>query len=317
MRKTMEAIDEHLDAASAYVPVIEEAVACSSTLDEVSTTPENIPAIEETIRDVDPDVLVMNSHYRLEEWSVTDEYPVVHVRHGASVGRGEETTTTEAFDGTVDLALAPGEQWANHYRTAFDGGVGVSVVGIPEADDLVGIDPPGDRRALYAPTNHNYGGGSYVRTAEHVLDIFAGSDWELLFRPHPMDRIEEPGKSVTETCRDRIANLPNVTFDTNDTPRESVLSADLLLSDYSGIVTEWLHTGRPLVQLTDIVADRDLPDLGYATDDLSLDLLDELYEHGYPMTVENRVRATRSDLGIPMDGRAGERAAREVIACAQ
>jgi len=156
----------------------------------------------------------------------------------------------------VDVALAPGAFWADHYREQFPDGVQTPVVGVPEADALVDADAPRQRRVLYAPTNHNYGGGSYVNTADHVLDVFADSDYELRFRPHPMDRIEEPGESVTERCRQRIADLPNVTFDDEATPRESLLWADLPVSDYSGIVTEWLHTGRPLVQLTDIAADR-------------------------------------------------------------
>jgi hypothetical protein len=122
---------------------------------------------------------------------------------------------------------------------------------------------------------------------------------------------------MTERCRERIADLPNVVFDEADTPRESMRDADLLLSDYSGIIAEWLHTGRPLIQLTDTVSERPVPRLGYATDRLTLDAVETVSEDGYPPTVQRQRAATLADLGIPMDGRASERAAAEVLACTQ
>lgn len=73
-----------------------------------------------------------------------------------------------------------------------------------------------------------------------------------------MDRIEEPGESLTEQCHTRIEDMPNVTFDDTDRPRESLLATDVLLSDYSGIVTQLLHTGRPFIQITDLVDDGDV-----------------------------------------------------------
>ena len=316
MRKTFESIDRHVTAESAYVPVRPEAVGCCRAIPEVLV--DDVSAVDENVRAVDPDVVVYNHRFRIDELTFHEEYPLVHVRHGASVGRGEVETTVATTDHAVDVALAPGERWARRYREAFPDDVRVRVVGIPEADDLVDADPPRDERVLYAPTNHNYGGGSYLSTAHAVLDLFDGTDYELLFRPHPMDRTEEPGRSLTGECRDRIADAPNVVFDDDSTPRESVLSSDLLLSDYSGIVTEWLHTGRPLVQFTDVAADdASVPAIGYATtgDDLGLETVDHLYERGYPPGVAEREAAFRDRLGIPMDGRAGERAATEVMAC--
>ena len=317
MRKTFEAIDRHVDVPSAYLPLRPEARGCCETIREIDAEIDTLEAIDEAVREVDPDVVVENHRFHPGRLAFNREYPVVHVRHGSSLGRGEEWNTTRDLRELVDAALAPGEQWAAHYRAEFPDRVHVSVVGIPEADDLVGAEPPRERRVLYAPTNHNYGGGSYLRTAEHVLDVFADSSYELAFRPHPMDRIEEPGKSVTERCRERIDDLPNVAFDDASTPRESMLDADILVSDYSGIVAEWLHTGRPLIQLTDVAADAEVPELGYATEHLSIDAVDRLYERGYPPAVERRLDQQLSTLGIPMDGRAGERAASEVVACTQ
>ncbi|MGQ4557186.1 CDP-glycerol glycerophosphotransferase family protein [Halobellus sp. GM3] len=314
MRKTYEAIDRHVDVDAAYLALGPEARGCSTALREVRREGRSV---DEAVTDVDPDVVVRNHTLRPGAFGFDSERTVVHIRHGASVGRDEASVTVERLGDVVDVALAPGERWAARYRDGFPEDVTVAVVGIPEADHLVHSDPPRDRRVLYAPTNHNYGSGSYVQTAEHVLDTFADTDYELLFRPHPMDRIEEPGKSVTERCRSRIDDLPNVTFDDSGTPAESLRAADILVSDYSGIVTEWLHTDRPFVQLTDLAGDRSVPRAGTVTDSVSLALVDDLYDHGPPPEVRDRRDRFRASLGIPMDGQAGERAATHIQTCTE
>jgi len=319
MRKTFAAIDTHVPEESAVLPL-------GAAASDDDPLPDHRPidsaaALDAAIDEIDPDVIVKNHRFESavldDDPSYHEQYPVVHLRHGASLGRGETATTTRDLADTLTVALAPGDRWADRYREGFPESVRVATVGIPEADALVDNDPPRKRRVLYAPTNHNYGGGCYLETAEDVLDTFADSDFALRFRPHPMDRVEEPGRSVTERCRDRIEELPNVTFDDASTPRESLLWADVLLSDCSGVVTEWLHTGRPLIQLTATAADHEIPAVGVQTDDLSLSTVERVYEEGYPREVGRRVEETVADLGIPMDGRAGERAAEEVIACTQ
>ncbi|WP_266081993.1 CDP-glycerol glycerophosphotransferase family protein [Haladaptatus caseinilyticus] len=316
MRKTFESIDRHVDVSSAYMPVHPEARDCSDSIPQIDV--DEVMDIDRNVRDIDPAVVVYNHRYRIEDIDFYDEYPLVHIRHGASIGRGEVDVTVASIGHAIDVALAPGERWARRYREAFPDDVRVAVVGIPEADDLVAAESPRQKRVLYAPTNHNYGGGSYLATAETVLDTFADTEYELLFRPHPMDQTEEPGRSLTQACRERIASLPNVIFDEHSTPGESMLNADILISDYSGIVAEWLHTGRPLIQFTDIAAeDNTVPEIGNVMSiaDFDVSVIDDLYNHGSSKPVAKREAAFRAELGIPMDGHAGERAATEVIAC--
>jgi hypothetical protein len=318
MRKTVEAIDRHVSADSAYVPMNAGARGCCDAVPEVSV--DEPGAIDRQVRRVDPDVVVYNHRYEADGATFHEEYPLVHVRHGASIGRGEIEETAAKTGEAVDVALAPGDRWARRYEEVYPDDVDVSVVGVPEADDLVTADSPREKRVLYAPTNHEHGGGSYLNTAREVVDLFAESEYELLFRPHPIDREAEPAKSLTEECRDRIADLPNVFFDDNETPMASMHASDVLLSDYSGIVTEWLHTGRPLVQFTDVASDEnEVPKIGYTTSvaDFDIDAVDALYERGYPDRIARREAAFRSELGVPMDGRAGERTAAEVMACGQ
>ena len=319
MRKTYEAIDQHVGAESAYLPLIPESSGACDSIPAVEPDGYGVEAVDDAVREADPDVVVRNQQYRCGEYDFDDDYQVVYVRHGASVGRGEaEARASPMMRDAVDVALAPGEYWASAYREGFPDDVDVSVVGLPEADDLVGADRPRERRVLYAPTNRKYGGGSFMETAEAILELFADTDYELVFRPHPVDRVEEPTRSLVERCRDRISTLPNVTFDERTTPRPALREADVLVSDYSGIVAEWLHADRPLVQLTDIAAEtNEVPEIGHVTPvaDLDLGTVDRLYEHGYTTAVARRLGDALDGLGIPIDGRASERAARELEAC--
>ncbi|SEQ75254.1 hypothetical protein [Natrinema salaciae] len=315
MRKTFEAIDRHVDVTSAFVPVRTDARGCSNRIDELEVADPD--AVDDNVRAIDPSVVVYNHRFGIDRFTFYEEYPLVHVRHGASIGRGELSVTTATILEHVATALAPGERWAKAYRAAAPSTVRIAVVGIPEADALVGAPPPRARRVLYAPTNYLVGRGAYANTARAVVECFADTTYELLFRPHPTDRREEPGRSVTRACRDRIAELPNVVFDATATPTESMRRSDVLVSDYSGSIAEWLHTGRPLIQLTDIDApDRDVPRIGVTTDAIDLDLVDDLYRNGEPTAVQRRRASWLASLGIPMDGRAGERAAEEVTRCA-
>ncbi|WP_126663966.1 hypothetical protein [Haloterrigena salifodinae] len=314
MRKTFESIDRHVNVESAFVPVRADARGCSDRITEIEVRDPG--AVDENVRAIDPAVVVYNHRFGIERFSFYEEYPLVHLRHGASIGRGEISVTTETMLERVAAALAPGERWARAYRAAAPPDVTVAVVGLPEADALVDAPPPRERRVLYAPTNYMVGRGAYANTARSVVECVADTEYELLFRPHPTDRREGPGLAVTRECRARIAELPNVIFDETVTPTESMQRSDILVSDYSGSIAEWLHTGRPLVQLTDIDApDRAVPEIGVTTDAIDLALVDDLYRNGEPEPVARRRQSWLEDLGIPMDGRAGERAASEVLRC--
>lgn len=314
MRKTFEAIDRHVNVESAYVPVREDARGCSGTITEIEVRDPD--AVDANVRTIDPRVVVYNHRFGIDRFSFYKEYPLVHVRHGASIGRGEVAVTTETILGHVSAALAPGERWAAAYRDAAPDGVRIVTVGIPEADELVDAPSPCDLRVLYAPTNYLVGRGAYVNSARSVIECFAETEYELLFRPHPTDRREGPGLTVTHECRKRIAELPNVVFDTATTPIESMQRSDILVSDFSGSITEWLHTGRPLIQLTNVDASgKAVPPIGVTTESLTLELVDELYRNGEPESTKRRRASWLEFLGIPMDGRAGERAAHEVLKC--
>lgn len=62
MRKTFGAIDRHVDADSAYVPMNVGARGCSDALREIPV--DEVGAIDRQVRAVDPDVVVYNHRHR-------------------------------------------------------------------------------------------------------------------------------------------------------------------------------------------------------------------------------------------------------------
>ncbi|QLG26877.1 hypothetical protein HUG10_04675 [Halorarum halophilum] len=90
-------------------------------------------------------------------------------------------------------------------------------------------------------------------------------------------------------------------------------AADVLVSDYSGSVTDWHHTGRSLIQLTDIVADRELPAVGLTTDRLRIETVERLYAEGVLASVAERRGRVLDLFGVPMDRRTREDAAGRIM----
>ena len=108
MRKTFAAIDRHVEASSARLALGPEASEPDGPIEELSPRVADAADYDRAVFDVDPDVVVENHRFAAEVLDdrpeFYDSYPVVHVRHGASVGRGEVENTTEA--GVVETAHA-------------------------------------------------------------------------------------------------------------------------------------------------------------------------------------------------------------------
>ncbi len=302
--KTFRAIDPHVSEATRYLATRKSA---RGSLDAVTELPLAGGDLSERVREIDPRVVVTNHREAVLEEPFVEGYPTVHIRHGASVGRGEIANSLPELS-PFDTLLSPGSRWTEVYEAELPGSIEVVEVGMPEADAFVEHHHPANDTVLYAPTNTRFGQGAYLNTAHQVLDTFEGSSYRLIFRPHPFDQRWGAPSRLTQAARRRIDSMGNVEFDDNKTPRSAMMRSSTLLSDYSGIITEWLHTDRPLVQLTAVKSGGDLPPLGYQVDRLTLEAIEDVQD-GYPEPQRSTINAFVDELGIPMDGRAGERAA--------
>lgn len=302
MIKTFEAIDrDHWD--SRYLPTSMNTRDVDTTIDEADV--DQIGDVDQNVWNLSPQVVVTNHEILVQRYNYHDLIPTVLMHHGATVADREELSddVRHGFE-LCDLYLAPGEEWRRQMNIS----TRIEVIGIPEADRFTSLDPPERKNVLFAPTNMEWGEGCLNRVGLDVIESFAHSEWELAFRPHPND-VYRNDDSIVEEAERKIESIDNIYLDDDRTPGEAIINSDILITDDSGIMTEWLHTRRPIIQITDIESDRDIRTLGVKIDEVpDVSLLDRLYDEGYHFWEQNQIDLTLSSLGIPMDGRASDRA---------
>lgn len=302
--KSFEPVYEKLDVGAAYLPVRQKARGINTTIPEANV--DTIGDVDANIWDIDPKVVVANNYYNVHQNSFHNVYPLVMMHHGATLANREE------LDGNkirpcyeyADHYCAPGDLWEDYIGPYTN--TEITITGLPEADTLVDSISPNNKTILFAPTNMRWGKGCFNNVAHNVIDTFKDTEWKLLFRPHPHDTHREKD-NVAEECRERIEDIDNIEFDDDRTPFESMKMSDILITDDSGLLTEWLHTGRPVIQITDIKGKRDLKKVGVHSNNIpSVSFIDDLYNNGYGPWDEQIIENTLESLGIPMDGKSSE-----------
>jgi CDP-glycerol glycerophosphotransferase len=121
--------------------------------------------------------------------------------------------------------------------------------------DRIGI-PTGKRVVLYMPTYRDQwarGGGRFALSPHIDLELMRrelSEDHVLLFRKHHSvvgSLLAEPDEFVVD-----VSGYPDAT--------ELLLAADVLVTDYSSVMFDWMSTGRPIIYF--------VPDLVYYRDEL-------------------------------------------------
>ena len=94
---------------------------------------------------------------------------------------------------------------------------------------------------------------SFMLFKDKILDFAEKSpDYEIIIRPHPLllYRFCQSGLLTQDDLgryRDRIQSIHNVTLDESKDYRDALISADIMVTDYSSTIAEFLLTGRPVI----------------------------------------------------------------------
>lgn len=72
---------------------------------------------------------------------------------------------------------------------------------------------------------------------EKLLDPLVATGWKIIIRPHPQSKISEA--EMLERIEGKYRNLPNVEWDTNRDNFYSLKRADLMITDFSGIIWDY------------------------------------------------------------------------------
>lgn len=138
-------------------------------------------------------------------------------------------------------------------------------VGLPAGETILGSrgeESPswafakGEFRVMWTPrwtTDPKVGGTNFFLYKDALLD-YAGENpqMDLLLRPHPLmfrnfQKIGAMTAAQAEDYKARVAALPNVAFDPQPRYDATFWGTDVLVSDISGMIPEFLFTGKPLI----------------------------------------------------------------------
>lgn len=122
------------------------------------------------------------------------------------------------------------------------------LIGQPQLDvpRPVGHPDPERRTVLYAPTwegsQPSVSYGSVLSLGPRIIEALRGR-YRLVYRPHPLTGVIDPRHAEADRQLRELVDR----VDTTNSLAESFADADLLISDVSAVVLNWLPLGRPVL----------------------------------------------------------------------
>lgn len=176
----------------------------------------------------------------------------VELFHGFPISkRGEAAERDDHFNlrGWFDIYCTQGPASTGIFRD-LERGKGyfrVYETGWPKLDDFFPAPPPrkpaGDDLTVLYSTTFTKGISSAPMMAAEIRRLASSRPWRWIVIFHP--KLTDP--AIHETYRRLAAELPNVEFRPDENGVELFRSTDVMLSDSSSIIVEYLMTGRPVV----------------------------------------------------------------------
>jgi hypothetical protein len=131
------------------------------------------------------------------------------------------------------------------------------LIGQPQLDSAAAAvgKPSADGRptVLYAPTwEASQPSVSYGSLESHgeALVRALSSTYRVIYRPHPLNGVIRPSYAAADAAVRALADR----VDTSVSLEQSFADADLLVTDVSAVILNWLPTGKPLLVTTPSVA---------------------------------------------------------------
>lgn len=111
-------------------------------------------------------------------------------------------------------------------------------------------------KAIWTPrwtSSEKLGGSNFLRYIDNMFDYFVNNDdFDFVFRPHPyaFSNYIETGVLTKETADgyiDKINKSSNSTYDNNDLYLNLFNESDVLITDISSIIAEYMFTKKPII----------------------------------------------------------------------
>lgn len=202
---------------------------------------------------MDADMVVMTTpdldRFQLKRSYIRKDIEYIYLFHG--VASTHLVVREHAYD-NFDTVLCVGQHQIDELRAAeklySTKEKNLVPCGYGVLDDLIvsyeamkkGMDHKGDcaKTILIAPS---YQTDNILDTClDKMLDqLLKHDDWKIIVRPHPQYKKRYPSRfeTIAEKCQAR--HMPNLVFETDFASNTSTFSADLLITDWSGIAFEY------------------------------------------------------------------------------
>lgn len=100
--------------------------------------------------------------------------------------------------------------------------------------------------------DNNISGTSFFKYKDNFIDYFNKNfNDQLVFRPHPMTfkNFVDSGLMTLEEVNEYISNFDNynMTYDVKDSYYDTFYDSDILITDFSSIVVEYLFYNKPII----------------------------------------------------------------------
>ena len=175
-------------------------------------------------------------------------------------GDSDKATSANGQVRGFDQIWVAGQAGIDRYRAA---GIDLPedrfvVIGRPQVEPLLnlGANPGGRPILLYAPTFEGY----YAETAHTSLDVMGPAiirrllagfpQLRIWFKPHPSSGVARPSmQAAIDEIDALLAGGDHVLVDRRPelTLTDCLIAADVLLSDISSVISDYLATGRPVI----------------------------------------------------------------------
>jgi hypothetical protein len=110
------------------------------------------------------------------------------------------------------------------------------------------------------------------RYGEKLLSPLAKTGWRIIIRPHPQSKKSE--KSILDALEAKYRNIANIEWDFERENIYSLSSADIMISDFSGIIYDFIFLrDKPVIYVKQGIDIR-----AYDADDLGKNQINELWQ---------------------------------------
>lgn len=136
---------------------------------------------------------------------------------------------------------------------------------LKEMKNLPEAKNSGKKTILYAPT---WGLRSSLDNAEQTIQILLDANYDVIFRPHPQSFISD--KEIIDSILNTFKKNTAFLLDKNRTAIEAMHKSDCMITDFSGVMFDYLYLFNKPV----ILATVDAPVGGYEAEEIESELWD-------------------------------------------